>query len=86
MKIQIPTIADLTNMNHNHSSTATGGVIATLAIAQGGTNGTATPTAGAITYGTGTAYAFSAAGTAGQILHSNGASAPTWGGVDGGTF
>ena len=73
-------------MNHNHSSTATGGVIATLAIAQGGTNGTATPTAGAITYGTGTAYAFTAAGAAGQVLTSNAGSAPTWGAVDGGSF
>ena len=50
----------------------------TLAIANGGTNGTATPTAGAVPYGTGTAYAFTAAGTAGQVLQSNGASAPTW--------
>jgi hypothetical protein len=73
-------------MNHNHSSAATGGVIATLAIAQGGTNGTATPTAGGSAYGTGTAYAFTAAGTAGQVLVSNAASAPTWGAVDGGSF
>ena len=62
-------------------STATGGAITvagTLAIANGGTNGTATPTAGALPYGTGTAYAFTAAGTSGQLLQSNGASAPTW--------
>jgi hypothetical protein len=58
----------------------------TIAIAHGGTNGTATPTAGAVAYGTGTAYAFSAAGTAGQVLVSAGASAPTWAGIDGGTF
>ena len=50
----------------------------TLAIASGGTNSTATPTAGGIDYGTGTAHAFTAAGTSGQILRSNGASAPTW--------
>jgi hypothetical protein len=50
----------------------------TLPIASGGTNATATPTAGAVPYGTGTAYAFTAAGTAGQILQSNGAAAPTW--------
>jgi hypothetical protein len=49
-----------------------------LAIAQGGTNGSATPTAGAVAYGTGTAYAFSAAGTAGQVLTSAGSSVPTW--------
>ena len=51
---------------------------ATIAINRGGTNGTATPTAGGAAYGTGTAYAFTAAGTSGQVLTSNGASAPTW--------
>lgn len=55
-------------------STVTG----TLPIANGGTNGTDTPTAGAVPYGTGTAYAFTSAGTAGQVLTSNGSSAPTW--------
>ena len=49
-----------------------------LAIAYGGTNSSATPTAGAVPYGTGTAYAFSAAGTAGQVLTSQGAGTPTW--------
>jgi len=55
-------------------STVTG----TLPVANGGTNGTATPTSGAVAYGTGTAYAFTSAGTAGQVLTSNGSSAPTW--------
>lgn len=50
----------------------------TIAIAYGGTNGTATPTAGALAYGTGTAYAFSAAGTASQVLLSGGVGSPTW--------
>lgn len=50
----------------------------TLGIANGGTNGSATPTAGALAYGTGTAFAFTSAGTAGQVLQSNGASAPSW--------
>ena len=50
----------------------------TLVIANGGTNGSATPTAGAVAYGTGTAYGFTAAGTAGQVLTSNGAGVPTW--------
>ena len=49
-----------------------------LPIANGGTNSTATATAGGIGYGTGTAYAFTAAGTSGQVLTSNGVSAPTW--------
>ena len=54
------------------------GLSATLAIGSGGTNSTATPTAGGVSYGTGTAYAFTLAGTSGQILTSNGAGAPTW--------
>jgi hypothetical protein len=49
-----------------------------LPVASGGTGGAATPTAGGIVYGTGTAQAVTAAGTSGQVLQSNGASAPTW--------
>ncbi len=49
-----------------------------LPIANGGTNSTAVPTQGGIAYGTGTAYAFTAAGTSGQCLVSNGTSAPTF--------
>jgi hypothetical protein len=47
-------------------------------IARGGTNTSATPTAGTVAYGTGTAIAYSAVGTVGQALVSNGASAPSW--------
>ena len=64
----------------------TTGVTGTLPIANGGTNSTATPTAGGASYGTGSAFAFTAAGTAGQVLTSAGASAPTWSGISGGTF
>jgi hypothetical protein len=49
-----------------------------LPIANGGTNATATPTLGGVIVGTGTAYSSTAAGTSGQVLTSNGASAPTW--------
>lgn len=56
----------------------TSAVTGTLPVANGGTNGIATPTAGAIAYGTGTAYAFTAAGTAGQVLTSAGAGTPVW--------
>jgi hypothetical protein len=49
-----------------------------LPIANGGTNATATPIAGAVAYGTGTAYAFTAAGSAGQVLTSAGAGVPIW--------
>jgi hypothetical protein len=60
-------------------------VSGTLPVANGGTNGTAAPTAGAVPYGTGSAYAFTTAGTAGQVLQSNGASPPTWVNASGGT-
>jgi hypothetical protein len=62
----------------------TTGVTGTLPIANGGTNATATPTAGAVAYGTGTAYAFTAAGTLGQVLQSNGSGVPTWATVSAG--
>jgi len=62
------------------STTTTGAVTiaGTLAIANGGTNGSATPTAYGVSYGTGTAYAFTSAGTAKQALLANTGSAPTW--------
>lgn len=61
------------------SLTATGLTLTNpLAIAYGGTNGTATPTNGGIAYGDGSKYAFSAAGTSAQVLLSGGAGSPTW--------
>jgi hypothetical protein len=62
-------------------SSATSGAVSlagTLAIANGGTNSTATATAGGAGYGTGTAHAYTAAGTTGQVLTSQGVSAPIW--------
>jgi len=56
-----------------------------LGTANGGTNSSATPTAGAVPYGTGTAYGFTAVGTAGQVLTSSGAGAPTWTSAGAGT-
>lgn len=41
-------------------------------------DGSNTPTAGGIGYGDGAEIAFTAAGTSGQVLTSNGVSAPTW--------
>ena len=49
-----------------------------LPIASGGTNSTATPTAGAVIYGNGTSHAVSSAGTSGQYLQSTGSGAPVW--------
>jgi hypothetical protein len=62
-------------------STATTGAVTLagiLALANGGTNANLTAVAGAIPYSTASALALSAAGTAGQVLTSNGAAAPTW--------
>jgi trimeric autotransporter adhesin len=65
----------------------TTGVTGTLPIANGGTNSTTTPTAGAVPYGEGTKYAFSAAGNAGEFLISGGTGSPTWTDtIPGGTY
>jgi hypothetical protein len=65
----------------------TTGVTGTLPIANGGTNATTAPTSGAVAYGTGTAYGFSAAGTSGQFLISGGTGSPTWTDtIPGGTY
>jgi hypothetical protein len=62
-------------------------VSGTLPIANGGTNATATPTSGAVSYGTGTAYAFSSAGNSGEFLISGGTGSPTWTDIiPGGTY
>jgi hypothetical protein len=54
------------------------GVTGTLPIAKGGTNSTTSPTAGGAVYGTGTAYAITAAGVSGNALISTGAGAPSF--------
>ena len=69
--------ADVPTLNQNTTGTAAN-VTGVVAIANGGTNGSSTPTAGAVPYGTGTAYAFTAAGTNGQVLTSSGSGTPTW--------
>ena len=60
------------------NSNNTASWVSPVPIASGGTNSTATPTAGAISYGTGTALAYSTAGTTGYLLTSGGTGAPTW--------
>ena len=47
-------------------------------IVTGGTNSVAVPTAGAVAYGTGIAYAFTGVGSATQVLTSAGSGTPTW--------
>ena len=90
----VASVGTTTTVLHGNASGAptfgavslTADVSGTLPIANGGTNSTATATAGGAAYGTGTAYAVTAAGTAGQVLTSAGAGAPTWGNINGGTF
>lgn len=53
-------------------------VSGTLGISNGGTGGSATPTLGAVAFGTGLAYSFTAQGSSGQLLQSQGASIPVW--------
>lgn len=62
------------------ASPTTGAVVlgGTLGTGYGGTNNTATPTAGAVAFGDGSKYDFTAVGTAGQYLQSTGAGTPTW--------
>lgn len=73
----VPSFIDLTNARYLPLDGAIS-VTGKLPIAFGGTNALATPTAGAVPYGTGTAYAFTGVGTAGQVLTSAGAGIPTW--------
>jgi len=63
----------LTTLNGSNVSSGT------VAIARGGTGGSAAATAGGVVYGAAGVYAVTAAGTASQCLLSNGASAPSWG-------
>jgi hypothetical protein len=60
------------------NSNNTASWVSPVPIASGGTNTTATPTAGAIAYGTGTAVGYSPVGVAGYLLTSGGAGAPVW--------
>jgi microcystin-dependent protein len=49
-----------------------------VALNKGGTNAALTAAAGGVVYSTASAMAITAAGTAGQLLSSNGSSAPSW--------
>jgi len=53
-------------------------VSGTLPVANGGTNASSIGSAGAVAYSNGSAYGFSAQGTAGDILTSGGNSTPVW--------
>lgn len=89
--ISAPDVGTVTAVTASSPLASSGGaspnisLTGTVAIANGGTNTTDTPTAGGVVYGTGTAQAYSAAGTAGYFLQSTGTSAPTWATVSNGT-
>ncbi|MCU1284488.1 MAG: hypothetical protein JWO13_838 [Acidobacteriales bacterium] len=85
--ILTPAIASMVNANHNHQTAAGGGTLdaaaiaaGTLGVARGGT-GTATNTVHGVLVGNAaSAINATSAGTVGQVLNSNGASAdPTFG-------
>jgi len=88
--INAPEVGTVTSVTASAPLTSSGGntpnisFTGTLGIANGGTNSTATPTAGGVAYGTGTAYAVSTAGTAGQYLQSTGSGAPAWSSISSG--
>ena len=56
-----------------------------LPLGRGGTGDALSPVAGAVVYSTGTKFAVSTAGAPGQILVSNGTTAPSWTNVGAGT-
>jgi hypothetical protein len=68
--------AGTTGLTPNTSTTGAITLGGTLAIANGGTNSTATPTDGGIAYGDGTSYQFTSAGTSGGVLYSAGTGVP----------
>ncbi len=73
-----PNTITAADMGPNSVDLSSGVVTNLLPINRGGTNSNATPTAGAVSYGNGSGYAFSPAGTSGQVLVSGGAGSPTW--------
>lgn len=69
----------------NSDITSLSGLSTALSVAQGGTNNASLAvTAGGVVYTDGSKLVNVGAGTSGQVLQSNGASAPTWGTAGGG--
>lgn len=63
---------------NNNDITALSALTTDITLAQGGTNATLTAINGGVVYSSASAMAITAAGTAGQVLSSTGASAPAW--------
>lgn len=66
---------DLPSHSHSASDLTSG----TLPFARGGTNSSTIGSSGAVAYSTGSAHAFTAVGSSGEILKSSGTGAPIWG-------
>lgn len=80
VKTEIVTTAAVNTAAATTVGTVTSGTWAAtdIGLAHGGTNASLTAVAGGVIYSTSTAMAITSAGTAGQVLTSNGTSAPTW--------
>ena len=80
VRTEIVTTAAVNSAAATTVGTVTSGTWAAtdVALAHGGTNASLTAVNGGVVYSTASAMAITAAGTAGQVLTSNGASAPTW--------
>jgi hypothetical protein len=81
-----PTTNTISNYGTNYRATLdanfTGGTVSGLSgvigISDGGTNSQALPTSGGISYGDGTKYNFTSAGTSGYVLTASGSGVPFW--------
>ena len=88
--INAPEVGTVTSVTASAPLASSGGntpnisLTGTVGIANGGTNSTATPTAGGVAYGNGTAILVGSAGTAGQYLQSTGSGAPAWSSISSG--
>lgn len=71
-------------INSSGQLDATTGLTGAVPVANGGTGGTASPTTNGVAYGNGTAVAYTAAGTTGQVLTATTSGAPTWAAASGG--
>lgn len=67
-----------TGSSSNAVDLGTAEVNGTLSVVNGGTGSTTVGAPGTVAFSNGTQYSFTAAGTAGQVLTSNGAGTPTW--------
>ena len=80
VRTEIVTTAAVNSAAATTVGTVTSGTWAAtdIGLAHGGTNASLTATNGAVVYSTASALALTGVGTAGQVLTSNGAGAPTW--------